>query len=106
MDKIAMVKKEVQLQNWSEMELTRQQSGMKVAQWCEQEHINHSTYYYRLRKVREGICEQIPVQVAKITENTESELSAIRITNGNISIEMVADVPTNTVTAVIRELKC
>ena len=33
MDKIAMVKKEVQLQNWSDKELARQESRMTVTQW-------------------------------------------------------------------------
>ena len=35
MDKVAMVKKEIQLQNWSETELARQESGLTVTQWCE-----------------------------------------------------------------------
>ena len=32
MDKVAMVKKEVQMQNWSEAELARQESGLTVTQ--------------------------------------------------------------------------
>ncbi len=36
MDKVAIVKKEIQLQNWSEAELARQESGLTVTQWCRQ----------------------------------------------------------------------
>ena len=60
MDKATMFKKEVQLQNWSETELARQESGLTVTQWCRQERISTSAYYYRLRKIRESLCEQIP----------------------------------------------
>ena len=34
MDKIAMVKKKIQLQNWSDQELARQESGLTVTEWC------------------------------------------------------------------------
>ena len=63
MDKIAMVKKEIQLQNWSDKELARQESGLTVTEWCRQEKISTSAYYYRLRKIREILCKQIPVPV-------------------------------------------
>ena len=106
MDKIAIVKKEVQLRGWSEMEIARQRSGLTVAEWCEQEHISHSTYYYRLRKVRENICEQIPVPVMEIAEKKQAESSTIKIVSDNISVEMTADVPTEIITAVIGALKC
>ena len=45
MDKIAIVKKEVQLQNWSEREFARQNSGLTIAEWCRKENISPSTYY-------------------------------------------------------------
>ena len=40
MDKIAIVKKEVQLQNWSEREFARQNSGLTIAEWCRKENIS------------------------------------------------------------------
>ena len=54
MDKIAMVKKEIQLQNWSDKELARQESGLTVTEWCTREKISTSAYYYRLRRIREN----------------------------------------------------
>ena len=106
MDKIAIIKKDVQLRSWSEMEIARQRSGLTVTQWCEQEHISPSTYYYRLRKVRESICEQIPIPVMEITEKKQAESSTIKIVSGNVSVEMTSDVPAEVITTVIEALKC
>ena len=92
MDKVAMVKKEVQLQNWSEAELARQESGLTVTQWCRQERISTSAYYYRLRKIRESLCEQIPVPVNEITEKTETDHAAGKDRSNNRCIEMLTEI--------------
>ena len=42
MDKIAMVKKEIQLQNWSDKKIARQESGLTVTEWCRQEKISNN----------------------------------------------------------------
>ena len=104
MDKIAMVKKELQLQNWSEKELARQESGLTVTEWCRQEKISTSAYYYRLRRIRESLCEQIPVVVTEITEKTDS--AAIRIISGDLKVEISSDVPSEKIAAIIGALKC
>ena len=106
MDKIAMVKKELQLQNWSEKELARQESGLTVTEWCRQEKISTSAYYYRLRRIRESLCEQIPVAVTKITEKTETDSAAIRIVSGDLKVEISSDVPSEKIAAIIGALKC
>lgn len=106
MDKVGMVKKEVQMQNWSEAELARQESGLTVTQWCRQERISTSAYYYRLRKIRESLCEQIPVPVNEITEKTETDHAAIRIVTGDLKVEISSDVPSEKIAAIIGALKC
>jgi hypothetical protein len=106
MDKVAMVKKEVQLQNWSETEHARQESGLTVTQWCRQKKISQSAYYYRLRKIRESLCEQIPVPVTEITGNTETDQAAIRIVSGDLKVEISSDVPSEKIAAIIGALKC
>ena len=105
MDKIAMVKKEIQLQNWSDKELARQESGLTVTEWCRQEKISTSAYYYRLRKIRESLCKQIPVPVTEIKENTETDHAAIRIVSGDLKVES-SDVPSEKIAAIIGALKC
>ena len=104
MDKIAMVKKEIQLQNWSDKELARQESGLTVTEWCRQEKISTSTYYYRLRRIRENLCEQIPVPVTEVTEKTDN--AAIRIVSGDLKVEISSDVPSEKIVAIIGALKC
>ena len=106
MDKIAIVKKEIQLQNWSEKELARQESGLTVTEWCRQEKISTSAYYYRLRRIRENLCEQIPVAVTEITEKTETDSAAIRIISGDLKVEISSDVPSEKIAAIIGALKC
>ena len=106
MDKIAMVKKEIQLQNWSDKEIARQESGLTVTEWCRQEKISTSAYYYRLRRIRENRCEQIPVPVTKITEKTETDHAAIRIVSGELKVEISLDVPSEKIAAIIGALKC
>ena len=106
MDKIAMVKKKIQLQNWSDKELTRQESGLTVTEWCRQEGISTNTYYYRLRKIRENLCKQIPVPVTEIKENTETDHAAIRIVSGDLKVEISTDVPSEKIAAIIGALKC
>ena len=106
MEKTAMFKKEIQRQNWSEAELARQESGLTVTQWCRQERISTSAYYYRLRRIRENRCEQIPVPVTIITEKTETDHAAIRIVSGELKVEISLDVPSEKIAAIIGALKC
>ena len=106
MDKIAMVKKEIQLQNWSDKEIARQESGLTVTELCRQEKISTSTYYYRLRRIRENLCEQIPVPITEVTDKTETDHTAIRIVSGDLKVEISTDVPSEKIAAIIGALKC
>ena len=106
MDKIAEVKNELQLRSWTDMELARQRSGMTIKEWCEHEQISKSAYYYRLRKIRENLCEQVAVPIADIPACSAAAAPSIRIVGGSLSIEISQDVPAETVAVIIRELKC
>ena len=106
MEKATMVKKKIQRQNWSEAELARQESGLTVTQWCRQEKVSTSAYYYRLHKLREKLCEQIAVPVTEITENAETDHAAIRIVSGDVKVEISSDVPSEKIAAIIGALKC
>ena len=106
MDKIAMVKKEIQLQNWSEKELARQESGLTVTEWCRREKISTSAYYYRLRRIRENLCEQIAVPVTEVTEKTVTDHAAIRLVSGDPKVDISSDVPSEKIAAIIGALKC
>lgn len=51
MNEIAKVKKEVKLKQWAEMVQLRNESGLTVSKWCDQNGVNVKTYYYRLKQV-------------------------------------------------------
>ena len=106
MDKIANVKKNLQLQNWAQMAAARQDTGLTVAQWCEQERISKSVYYYRLRKVRESICEQIPVPVAQISPAEPAGSAVMTVTCGEMSIAINGNATAEIIASVVRALKC
>ena len=53
---IERVKQEVQLSEWAKDLEQQRQEGLGVDEWCEKAGIKRSTYYYRLRRVREHLC--------------------------------------------------
>ena len=58
-NEIVAIKTEVRERNWKEQSLECQQSGLSVKEWCRQNGIHASTYYARLRKLRENACRNI-----------------------------------------------
>ena len=53
---IAEIKEQVQLDRWKKDIENRQAASLSIAAYCEQQGISKTTYYYRLRKVREHLC--------------------------------------------------
>lgn len=106
MDEIKQVKNSIQVRNWENMILDRQSSGLTVEQWCARENISKSVYYYHLRKVRQSYCEQIPVAVADLSESISSADPSVRISSGKIKVEINGTVSGDTLSAIIRALKC
>ena len=92
MDRVTLVKREVQTEEWSAR-----------IQACRENGIVPKTYYYHLRKLREKLCEQIPVAVTEVSENTDS---VITVSSGEICVEIRASAPVEGIEAVIRALKC
>ena len=76
-NEIVAIKTEVREKNWEEMSLACQQSGLSVKEWCRQNGINPSTYYTRLRKLREKVCNEIiPIEaVAKAPKSPEIKIT-------------------------------
>ena len=57
---IVAVKREVQLSEWQRQVQERQEQGIPVDEWCASLGISKGVYY-RLRKVREYMCQQMGV---------------------------------------------
>jgi len=91
MNEIARVKKEVKLAQWSEMVRQRNESGLTVTDWCKRNGIHLKTYYYRLKRVRQAVCNEIEQHdIVAIEPNERTELSAekIELSVGDVTISL------------------
>ena len=95
--KIVAIKTEVRKQNWETMMFECQQIGQPVKEWCRQNGINPSTYYTRLRNLREKVCQEI----VPIEAPTNKEIAEIKIVSGNITISLPNTVDRETLTSVL-----
>ena len=57
--KISRFKELSNLEAWKSMIVQRLKSNLSVSAWCEQNGISQQQYYYRLRKVRESVVDEI-----------------------------------------------
>lgn len=71
---IVAVKREVQLEEWQRQIQARQEQGVTVDEWCISTGVSKGTYYHRLRKVREYMCQRMGVM--KDGETREPSQSA------------------------------
>ena len=94
MNKIAKVKKKIKLAQWAEMVRQRNESGLTVTDWCRQNGINLKTYYYRLKRIRQAVCNEIeqheivPVEPIAGTEITAEK---IELSIGDVKISLPDD---------------
>ena len=75
---ITTVKRDVQLQEWTEQIKVRPESGMTVAAYCAQNGINIKTYYYHLLKVQRQ-CLKSESAIVPVTAPRATSDSSIRI---------------------------
>ena len=91
MNEIAKVKKEVKVSQWAEMVRQRNESGLTVTDWCKENGINLKTYYYRLKRVRQAVCNEIDqhdiVPVEPIV-GTEITAEKIEISVGDVKVSL------------------
>lgn len=98
---ITNVKRDVQLQEWTEQIKAQQESGMTVTAYCAQNGINIKTYYYHLRKIREHCLEFEPAIVPVAVPRSNSD---IRIEKNGLQISLPADISADTLLALVHEL--
>ncbi|MGN0691885.1 MAG: IS66 family insertion sequence element accessory protein TnpA [Oscillospiraceae bacterium] len=122
---IKEIKSELRYRQWAEQIQECQSSGQTVKEWCSKSGISPSTYYNRLRAVREEMLsrqpklhEIVPVRVsAELMENNAvlSEKSSfsdkpkstekIIIRKNSIEIEIPCDADEHIITLMLRGLK-
>ena len=119
MDRVERVKIEVSQKNWLESIRKQQESGMDVRERCLQEKISRSTYYYRLRKVREHLCEQmtpefsneVPCQHVAVPVSVSAPAPAFsktgfRISGNGITVESGCCMDEKILLVILEALKC
>lgn len=119
MDIVERIKIEVRQKNWLESIRRQQESGMDVKEWCLQEKISRSTNYYRLRKVREHLCEQmtpefaneVPCQQVAVPVSVSAPAPAfsnmgLRISGNGITVETGCCMDEKLLSVILEALKC
>lgn len=111
---LQLMKNEVYLKQWSSMVQECQSSGLTVNAWCEGQGIKPKTYYYRLKKVREAVCQEIgrnphrgneePV-FAEVTKFCERNGDAITIQMAGIEIRIQNGAEADVIETTLRALK-
>ena len=98
---IVAVKQEIRLQEWAAQIEAQQESGQTVQQWCAENGINVKTYYHRLRRVREQCMDSVPsiVSVPHLQQSRD-----IHIEKNGVEISLPADIPSETLIALVHEL--
>lgn len=76
---IVAIKREVQLSEWQRQIQARQEQGLTVDEWCLSTGISKGTYYHRLRKVREYMCQQMGVMEDGAMGETSQSTAVIPI---------------------------
>lgn len=119
MDRISQIKNELLMKEWAAMVWECRSSGLTVKDWCMNNGINIKTYYYRLKRVRNFICDHkpehnadnslsvqhdiVPVPMETIPNNDTQQ---IKITTANISVELPASIQPQLLKTAIEGLKC
>ena len=108
---IAEIKESVQLSTWQREIEERQASKMSVDEWCNRLGISRNTYYYRLRRVREQLCENTghlaeEQRVVPISTSVYgSSESKIEIMCGNLQVSFTGTVSSEALKTVIEVLQ-
>ena len=76
---IAAVKREEQLSEWQRQIQERQEQGRTVDEWCISLGISKGTYYHRLRKVREYMCQRMGFMEAGASEETSRSAAVVPV---------------------------
>lgn len=56
---VTEIKAQMHMQEWTKLIENRQNSGLSIKEWCGQNNLPESRYYYYLKKLRLAACEQL-----------------------------------------------
>lgn len=114
---IGKMKAQVRYAEWARQYEEQQASDLSVTEWCKENGINQSTYYHRLRKIREVFCDKYvksiektePVQFKKTSivplKRPVSPADEITIEYGGIKMHVIGEISAEKLCAIIGVLR-
>ena len=118
MDRISQIKRDLLIREWTDMVRECRSSGYTVKEWCKNNGICIKTYYYRLKRVRDFVCDSklennidsniLPVRhdIVPIEAIPHNEVDQIKLTSSDISVELPLTVSPQLLKVAIEGLKC
>ena len=117
MDQVSTVKMQFRMGQWKQRIAECQSSGMSVKSWCKQNQLCEQTYYKYLNRIRQEMCDALPVPVPKserpvtfkkleVQSPVPSTQAAVIIHLPSASLEIRNGATQQTVEAVLLALKC
>ena len=74
----------IRLQEWSQMVRDCQESGLTVNEWCKQNDLKPTCYYYRLAQLRKEILDQNKLMPSSVQEASIPTLVKVDVTPAEI----------------------
>ena len=109
MDKIESIKKKLRHEKWQDMYESYLSSGKTIIEWCAENGISKTTFYYRLRQIRKDVIETVEshdiVPITAVPEQQKNTDASIKIHGSGISIELPVDISSEILSAAIRGLR-
>ena len=115
---IGKMKEQVRYAEWSRQHEEQISSGLSVTEWCKEKGISPSTYYNRLRRMREVLCKKYmsPCETAAAASPTEQHsivalrrrtvnAEEITIEYSGVQICIKGDISTEKLSAIIGVLR-
>ena len=103
---ISEVKESVRLAEWTENYKAYQESCMSVKEWCEMNGIAQSTFYHRLRRIRENLCEAyLPKEEHAVVPIRQGVSPTIKVESGEVSVSIIGNASAERIRAVIEAMK-
>ena len=67
--------RQIRMQQWAQIIHAKNESGLTVKDYCEQNSLSENAYYYWLRKIRESAIEAVGDHFAELTVPAESPVT-------------------------------
>lgn len=94
------IKAQMHMQEWAKLIEARQASGLSIKNWCQQNNLPESQYYYYLKKLRLAACESLSGESrdgsqfalvpshARVSNTVATRSNNIKITLSNAVVEI------------------